>query len=243
MEKLKQIENYLDNTMSGTEKVNFEKSLSVDKELAYELEFHREINEAISDDEIVNYKKLLKSIIEKVHPVINNRAFISRLKIPLAASILILLGLGIINVLTQHNPSQMFSDFYKPYIIDISTRSMEMTVNNIQLPYYLYQEGDFQTSYEILKNYTAGNFNDQTAHFYLGLNSLELNYIDEAIYELSLVEQDRISPFALHARWYLVMAYLKTDNIIDAKKMLRRLVEEENMYSTEAKKILRQLKS
>ena len=111
----------------------------------------------------------------------------------------------------------------------------------MQLSYYLYQEGDYQASYEILKNYISKHFDDQTAHFYFGLNALELNLYDQAIDEFALVEQDTISPFALHARWYLAMTYLKTGNSKSARLFLQRLADNDNMYSAEAKKILKKI--
>ena len=123
----------------------------------------------------------------------------------------------------------------------LSTRSIEQSRNSIQLSYYLYQEGDFQTSYEILKNYISSNFDDQTAHFYLGLDALELSLYDQAIDEFTLVEQNNVSPFALHAQWYLAMTYLKTGRVDHAKIILRHLTKEENMYSVKAKKILKKL--
>jgi len=244
MEKLKQIENYLDGNMSNPEKDNFEKSLSIDKELADELNFHKELNEAILDDATENFRRALKNVVEprsfRIKP--GNRSLISALKIPLAASVLILIGLSLYNIFIHQDSSELFTNFYEPYSTDISTRSIERSRDNIQLSYYLYQEGDFQTSFEILKNYISSNFDDQTAHFYLGLNALELCYYDQAINELALVEQDTISPFALHARWYLAMTYLKTGNTEYAQILLQRLIEEENMYSADAKKILKKIK-
>ena len=47
MKKIEMIEKYLDGTMSDSEKENFEKFLTQDEELASELIFHKELNEAI----------------------------------------------------------------------------------------------------------------------------------------------------------------------------------------------------
>ena len=81
------------------------------------------------------------------------------------------------------------------------------------------------------------------ARFYLGLNALQLHYYKQAIDEFTKVEQDTVSPFALHARWYLAMAYLKEGNIKSARYFLQKLTDEDNMYSYRARKILKKLKS
>ncbi len=245
MEKLKQIERYLDNAMSQAEKESFEKLLHKDEKLASEVNFYRELNESILDDKTWNFRNTLAKIMNAdttyTKPI--NRSLINLIKIPLAASVLVLVVLSLYHIVIHQDPSKLYTNFYEPYSTDISTRSVENSRNDIQLSYYLYQEGEYQTSYEILKNYIAKNFDDQTAHFYLGLTALELQYYQQAIDEFALVEQDTISPFALHARWYLAMTYLKTDNVKNARLFFQRLAEVENMYASKAKKILKKLKT
>ena len=243
MDNFKEIEKYLDGTMSSDEKKEFEVTVAEDKKLAAELLFHREINEAILDDEIIGFRQKVKNVIEQeileVKPL--KRSLVNAIKIPLAASVLALVVLSLFRILVHQDLPELYTSYYEPYSTDISTRSIEQSKNNIQLSYYLYQEGNYEASFEILKNYLSGNSEDQTAHFYLGLNALELNRLDLAIEEFLIVEQDTLSPFELHARWYLIMAYIKAGDITHASYFLRQLIGEENMYTAKAKKIIRKL--
>ena len=194
MDILKQIEKYLDGSMSSDEKKHFKQAVIEDKKLADELFLHQEINEAILDDDIVNFRRIVKNIEEQ--PVVKkhfNNSLISAIKIPLAASVLILIVMSLFKIVEYQNPSKLYTNFYEPYITDISTRSIVQSKNKIQLSYSLYQQGDYEASFEILKNYISNNFDDQAAHFYLGLNALELNQFDLAIDVFSLIEQEKHS--------------------------------------------------
>ena len=244
MDNLEKIERYLNGSMLSKEKKEFDTLLKNNSKLLAEVVLVKEINEAILDDEAEEFRQTLKKIInpdQESKPI--NKSLINALKIPLAASVIILVGLSLYNIFIHQDSSKLFSNFYKPYSTDISTRSAEKMKDNIQLSYYLYQEGDYESSYEMLKNYTIKNFDDQTARFYLGLNALQLQYYKLAIDEFTMVEQDTVSPFALHARWYLAMAYLKEGNIKSARHFLQKLTDEDNMYSYRARKILKKLKS
>ena len=244
MDNLEKIERYLNGSMLSEEKKEFDTLLKNNSKLLAEVVLVKEINEAILDDEAEEFRQTLKKIInpdQESKPI--NKSLINALKIPLAASVIILVGLSLYNIFIHQDSSKLFSNFYKPYSTDISTRSAEKMKDNIQLSYYLYQEGDYESSYEMLKNYTIKNFDDQTARFYLGLNALQLQYYKLAIDEFTMVEQDTVSPFALHARWYLAMAYLKEGNIKSARHFFQKLTDEDNMYSYRARKILKKLKS
>ncbi|MGD2034068.1 MAG: hypothetical protein PVF73_03365, partial [Bacteroidales bacterium] len=145
-------------------------------------------------------------------------------------------------ILSFKSPQELYTVYYKPYQSDISTRSVINSADKIQLSYILYQEGNYEVSYGILKNYLKKN-TDPAARFYFALNAIELNETDIAISELLTLEDNTFTPFALHARWYLAMLYLKKNEAAKAEKYLNILAAEENMYRKRAKNILNKLRS
>ncbi|MBA7511313.1 hypothetical protein ES705_03304 [subsurface metagenome] len=246
MKKTKMIETYLDGSMDISERKKIEVLLSEDKKFYDELEIHRDINESISDDEVFEFRKIVASVINN-----NNKGrkkddqkskIIKYIKYPVAASILLLIGLSLIQIFSLKSSNDLYLKYYKPYQTDIATRSLKVSSDKIQLSYLLYQEGNYETSFELLRNYIEKKFNNQTARFYYGMNAIELEKYDLAISELIIVEQDPSSPFSLHARWYLAMMYLKTEQTNEAKKYLAILSGEESMYSERARMILKKLK-
>ncbi len=241
MEKTRNIESYLDGSMNQEEREKFEKSISEDTELASEVALSKDINEAILDEGTVHFRKLIRNIIDMKSD--RYRQVIKALNIPLAASILILISLSIWHILSTKSPSELYTSFYQPYQTDISTRSTVSSADKTDLAYKMYQEGNYEGSFEILQNYLNTNFHDQTAHYYCGLNAVELGMYNLAIEELKLVEQDIVSPLSLHARWYLALTYLHINQPDDAKKYLLPLTSKENMYSERAQSALKKLKN
>lgn len=245
MEKVKMIETYLDGSMRKEERVKFEQAIIADPELAAEVKLHMEVNEAILGDDIASFREILSAFVLKSESKINPQfeKIVSFIKMPIAATILLLIGLSIWKTFSPISPGDLFNDNYKPYQTDISTRSVQQSKEKIQLAYLLYQEGEYETSSEILSNYLEKNYTNQTAHFYYALNAIELNQIQKAINILIPIENDPYTPFSLHARWYLALTYIEIGDNNKAGQYLRLLIENENMYSDRANKILKKMKS
>jgi hypothetical protein len=243
MKEISKIESYLDGTMKDEEKAEFEKRIASDKKLASEVALHQEVNEAIKEEDVHQLRLKIRNILNlKKNYSTNLQTRVTRfIKYPIAATIFILIGLSLWQLLLNKSSLEVYNMFYKPYQTDISTRSVKQLSDKIQLSYLLYQEGDYEASFEILKNYLVNNLNDQTAHFYFGMNALELQQYDLAIRELEVVAHDHSTPFSIHAQWYLAMTYLKTDQQNKATKYLNQLIGSNNFYTERAKKILRLL--
>lgn len=245
MKKIMIIEKYLEGKLDQAEKLEFDEMLVSDKNFTEEIKLHKEINEAISNDELHLFREKVSTVVRD-----NNKktliltAFSRKLiKYPVAASILLLIAFSLWQILSLNSPQELFSKYYLPYQPDISTRSENTLNDKIQLSCLLYQEGDYAKSFDLLQSFILKNPNNQTASFYLSLNAVELAKYDLAIAGFKNIENDVTTPFALHARWYLALTYLKMNNKIEAGKYLTLLMKDENYYSEKAGKILKSLKS
>jgi hypothetical protein len=240
MERTKVIESYLDGSMNQSEQENFEKLIREDTELASQVALSKDINDAILDEGTVHFRKLVRSVIDANTD--RYRKVIRTLKIPLAASILLLIGLSFWHILSYKSPAEIYETYYKPYEIDLYTRSANSSSEKSEEAYKMYQGGNYKGSFEILQNYLTENNSNLTAHFYCGLDAIELGIFNIATEELIPVEQNIVSPFSLHARWYLALTYLRLNQPEDARRYLLILVSNDNMYSENAKSILKKLK-
>ncbi|MBN1597937.1 MAG: hypothetical protein JW894_06555 [Bacteroidales bacterium] len=243
MKTIQTIEEYLDGSLNSKKSNAFREKMSANKQLKDEVELHRSVNEAIKDDALYEFRQNVKKVITKNSKRANKQILFIKtyIKYPVAAGIVVILGLSIWKLTTRITPSEVFNEFYKPYQTDISTRSVNQSANSVQLSYILYQEKDYEASSEILKNYLSQNYNDITAHFYYGMNALELKNYKLATTELLLVANDRSTPFKIHAQWYLAMTYLKMNKRNDAENILEKLTESDNIYTNAAKKVIRKL--
>lgn len=242
MKRTSMIENFLDGTMEEKKRKQFKNRIANDKKLASEVALQKDVNDAIKEDDVHKFRMSVRKIIHPENHLINLQSRITKfLKYPIAAAIILLIGLSLWQIISNKSSLEIFNRFYTPYQADISTRSGAKLTDKVQLSYLLYQEGDYEASFEILKNYLAKNFNNQTAHFYYGMNALELQQYDIAIKELESVAEDLSTPFSLHAKWYLAMAYLKIEQEEEAIKFLNQLAGTKNLYTEKAEKILRML--
>ena len=243
MKQTSMIEKFLDGTMKGKERIEFEKRIASDKEFASEVVLHKDVNDAVKEDDVHKFRMNIRSIIRpNKYNVSNLQTRTTRFfKYPIAAAIILLIGFSLWQIILNKSSFEIYTMFYNPYQTDISTRSGEQLADKVQLSYLLYEDGDYEASFEILKNYLAKNFNNQTAHFYYGMNALELQQYDLAINELAAVAEDTSTPFSLHAKWYLAMAYLKNDQEVEASKYLNQLISTRNLYTEKAIRILKML--
>lgn len=241
MDRTKLIESYLDGSISQVEKEQFEELLSIDQELVKELALHKSVNEAILDEETVRFRGTIRKIINQRTG--KTGKFLHAIKYPLAASILLLIALSLWQIFfLKKSPAELYLAYYTPYLSDNLTRSAEQSKDNIEVAYLLYQEGDYESSFEILQSYFNESFDNQTAHYYMGLNAMELKMYNVALEEFKLVEQDPSTPFALHARWYIAMTFLQLNRPDEARQYLISLAQAESIYSEKAASILKKLK-
>jgi tetratricopeptide (TPR) repeat protein len=245
MKTISLIESYLSGEMDEQQRKEFENSIREDQVLTAEIKLLEETNEAVLDDEVHEFRKSIKKVINDSYINQSKTIEITRrfFKYPLVASIIVLIVASLWQLITILSPEKIYAKFYKPYETDLSTRSVNTSTDKISVAYMLYQKGDYTASYEILSNYLLKNTDNQTARFFLGMNSLELGKVDQAITDLKEVEKDNSTPYAIHARWYLSLAYLKTNDINEAKIYLNRIVEDDVFYAEQAKKILKKIKS
>jgi hypothetical protein len=238
------IETYLSGEMGKDEQDKIRASLSNNKELLAEIKLYEDINNSILEDEIFDFRNKITTLFTKkdTRNLEKKSQYMKYLKYPVAAAIIALISISLFQIITFRSPAEVYELFYKPYQTDLSTRTGINSTDNIQLSYILYQEGDYEVSFEILTNYLEKNQNDQAARFYYAMSAAELGKNDIAKLELLSIEENTTSPYSLHARWYLAMLYVKTNQIEEAEKYLLILADEENMYSIQAKKVLKKLR-
>ena len=244
MERTRLIEAYLDGSMPEKEREEFENLLAVDNSLRQEVALMKEVNEAISEEEIHEFREKVGNImIARLNGLPAWIRIVRTLsKLPVAAAILVLIGLSLWRIFTTKSGPDYFNELYVPYQTDITTRSINsIDKNKIELSYLLYQEENYEASFEMLNNYLLKQPQDKTAQFYLGMDAIELKKYDVAIASLSKVANDSSSLYSLHARWYLALSYLEINNKERAKECLELLSSSENLYSSKSKKLLKKL--
>jgi len=233
MNTIRLIETYLENKLEGKELEEFLERLEKDNLFKEEVELHREVNESILDD-----CQELRTQIKGLMPG-KKRSIYRVIGIFSALAAVFIIGVTIFSITGRPRADKAFENFYQPYETDLITRSNEKIQSDLKYAYVSYQNKDYKTSFELLKNQGSSIECNCTAMFYFGLSALELNKFTEAETSLQKVSTNSNSYYSLHANWYLSMLYLKYNQSKEAKNYLEQLVNSNNFYTRKAKKILR----
>jgi TolA-binding protein len=234
MENIRLIEKFLKDELNAEERSKFLSDLRNNDELKQHVEFHKEINESILDVETIEFREQLKGLLST-----NKRSFGKRhLAILSGVAALIIFVFSLANVLNNPDLQHAYNIYYKPYDSDFLIRSGDKSNSNIEKAYLLYQKGEYKTGYNLLSNYLEDNPNDYIAEYYYGLCAIELGNYNVAERSFQKVIQDCVSPYNLHAQWYLSLTYLKINDYKQAKPLLLNLAKDP-YYASKAKKILR----
>ena len=240
------IEKYLMNDMSVGEQKEFERLLSTDADLKKEFLFRKEINEAILEDDIMNLRNNLEEITEEdnkhnLYLFIQNR----RKLLTIAATIIILISVSVTLLFPfRKSPEQLFLSYYKTYPAFANIRSSENNNEseiNLEKAFSFYENNDYIQASDYFVKVLNKDSNNAMAQFYLSVCELEnKNLIDSEEYLINLIlKKDHI--FWEQAHWYLAMVYLKQSKTENAKSIFEDIIEENVVYETKAKRIIRLL--
>lgn len=220
-------ENYLSNELSAEEKINFEKQLSEDTELATAFEIFKELNLHLENKfgnakELKAFKKNLKSI-SKEHFKTKKPKVVSLKpwQYAIAASIAILVGLF---VFQNINPS--FDDYNNPEMATFVERG---DVNeNLKLAQDAFNDKNYKTAISHFEAVLKANKSPEIQYFY-AISLLEDNQFQKA--ETNLAElKSGTSIYKNKAIWYLALSKLKQKDYDSCKEILQTIPDDYEDY-------------
>lgn len=239
-------EKYLNNDLSDSEKTEFEKRISDDKEFAETFETYKEIYsgleakenraegeealrqnlQAISDDFFENRSKG-----EKVTKVIPMKRWVQLA----AASVIIILGVTFFFNRDHSTPSYAQYAKYEP--LALAERGTEDSLKVLSERYF--NDKQYESASNVLEELLQKEPANTQAKLYLGIAFTETDQFDQAE-KLFKEIQTGGSIFASKATWYLALTYLKQDRTEACKSSLMEIPESAEEYD-QAQKLLGKL--
>lgn len=212
-ERLEQIERYLDNKMDEMELIHFKNELSINRNLAQQVE---DIKSLIFGIETFVLKEKLDGFhkdIPDTQPEIKYKNQFSKF-MAIAASIVILLG-GF--WFFNQNPNiKLFDTYFSP---DPGLPTTMSSNDNYEFYEAMvnYKQGKYKTAIE---KWEAIETKNDTINYFLGVAHLANKNEKKAIRYLEKAAKIKDFPFLSDTYYYLGLAYLKADNVELAKKNL-----------------------
>lgn len=243
MDDYLQLEDYIDGHMSENEVQEILNHKDIDPQLGFEIQFRREVNEALRDKSFYELSALIKTSIEKRPQdkrVAKQREILKTWHLAAASFALILVAGGLWYILSNkpYSTERLVSKYYKPAHPILQVRSVEMNSDDaLKEAFTFYQQSDFANA---LKYFTTLE-NQITAKFYSGVCYIELEQYDKAINSFEYVINDKDNLFVEQAEWYLGLIYLMNNQKKEAIDQFRIISESESFYSNQAEEILKYL--
>ena len=227
--QFEQIESYLQNSMSEEDRAAFEEKLAASEHFSSMFEDTKKLilgieSASLKDnleafhDEMTGVRRL-KTRFGANHPNNKKKSFPwTRVKWYAAASILLIIG----TFWFQQEPSNSETLYAKHFVPDPGLATTMGSTQNYEFYKAMvqYKQGDYYKAiekWEALEN--TGKMTD-TLHYFIGVAHLANGDQDKAINYLQPLQAVAQNPFQKETAYYLGLAYLKADNVEDAKKYL-----------------------
>lgn len=229
-DKILLIEKYLRDELGKAERENFQKQLTIDKELATAFEVEQSIFNAVQVSAETNFRNRLEQIEVPATSTIRS---INWRPWAMAASILLLIGLSWYGYQLNQttSPSELYAANYVPPTFSV-TRNNTNIAPSVTSAAEAYQQKEFEAAIQQLVPYLQNNY-DAKLGLVLGASYLETAQWEAAINAFETVRTQ--SELKDDATWYLAMTYLKSDQVNLAKTEFQQLLSNEFLVTEKRK--------
>lgn len=240
------IEDFLDGELSNDQLKEFEKDLLNDSDLQMELDLHKEVDEAIMEQDVMDLRSKLEAIETPPNEDKKRKfKYLTKWNI-VAASLALFIGIGslmfLANNKSTYSNENVYSNYYKPYKIVINNRSTDMGIDNMLVTALKsYESKDYRTALDLFKQILDKDSTNITSNFYSGISNLEINEYHKANKNFTRVIRHKNNLFIEQSEWYLGFCYLMTNDRDKAIKQFNTIAKGNSFYKSKAQEILSRL--
>jgi len=229
------LQKYLDNELSEKELARFEQRLNASPELLVDLDLYKEVDEAIADTEVLDFRAQLTDLREETRRTETGKRvfrFTRPWHYAASAALALLVAIGLATVLGRPlSNNDLFTKYMKPYELVLTNRS----VDNENTTYLM---GKAQ-EHEMLEL----NSNMMEADFYMGMSHMEIEQHKEASESFTRVIEHDDNLYIQKAEWFLAGCLLAMEETDHARRKLASIAStSSHYYRDDAAKILKRMK-
>ena len=235
------IDRYFENSLSPKEQQLFNDLLQNNSEFMTEFQFQKDLKKIITVKQQEDLKSTLIEIEKRSQK--NSRLMLIPQKWMVAASLLILISLGIWGIQSKYFPSNdaIYADYFEPSRNTVQPIVRGENLNTIEYRAFVAYEA--QNYYKAINLFNSVKNPDQIyIDFYKGISFMAINKPEEAIDLLRSVSktEDIDKEFNRKAQWYLALSYVKINDKQNAIKELTKIINDpaQNIRKDAANEIL-----
>ena len=242
------IQKYLDHDLSDKEMKRFEADLEVSPELQDDLELYREIDEALADTEVLDFRDQLTDLRRETRKSGRAEKVPKRFTKPwhyaATAAIALILAIGLASILDRPLTNKdLLKKYYKPYEVALINRSnnttLDLMLKNAEI---LYQKGEFEEAAKYFEMVLEEQPNLAGTNLYAGISYYELQRYRDAENSLNKVIEHNDNLYIEQAEWYLGLCFLAMDENDRARRQFAMIASGNSEKAEEARKLLRKLR-
>ena len=248
------IQKYLDEELSEKEMIQFEQDLEANPDLLADLNLFQEVDEAIADTDVLDFRAQLSDLRNKNHRSDTGKYF-PRFTRPwhyaASAAIALLVAIGLATILGRPlSNKDLFKKYMKPYELVLTNRTQEANSSKdaareellMQQASKFYLMEDYEQAIFYYEKVLELNSGKMDASLYSGIAYMETEQYNEAGLKFNRVIEHHDNMFFEKAEWYLGLCYLATNEDDRARRQFARIASSNSFYKEEALKILRKMK-
>jgi tetratricopeptide (TPR) repeat protein len=239
-DQLDDIEKYLMDKLTGSERKTFEKKMKDDPSLQDRVDHYRSLLEGIE----LGFNRELKSLLQEEEIRIRDLKSKEKSKtrrlyytLGIAASITLLIIMVFTTKDQLPDNETLFITYYQPYPNIESPVSR--SENNKENPYAFYENENYSEALDLFAQLNDKNPSDPAPVFYSGICNLELNNTERAISFFKSIQKYNDNKYTRPANWYLALSYVKNNNKRDALAILEMLADGDDIYSNKSQELLK----
>jgi tetratricopeptide (TPR) repeat protein len=243
------LQKYLDNELSEKELARFEQELNASPELLVDLDLFKEVDEAIADTEVLDFRAQLTDLREETRRTETGKRvfrFTRPWHYAASAALALLVAIGLATVLGRPlSNKDLFAKYMKPYELVLTNRSMDNEVTQLLMnkaqEHFL--KGEFESAVDYFDEVLVNNSDKMEADFYMGVSYMEIEQHQEASESFTRVIKHDDNLYIQKAEWFLAGCLLAMDETDHARRKLAGIASSSNhYYKDDAAKILKRMK-
>ncbi len=236
------LEAFLAGELKEGELWEFNKRLEADLQLQKEVQLHREINQAISDEG----KWALVNTLEKLH---RHNKKSKRITLyswktqAVAASIVFFIMVGSLLTSNYFNTGMSNEALYNNYF-DVENTLLTTRSEHSEEPDIIqegldnFADGNYELAIQVLEQKES----NMMSKLYIGFSHMKLEDYDKAIVSFKEIIEDNNNLFTDQAEWNLGLCYLVIDDTKQAKEVFTSIAKGKTTYKKRAQEILLEIR-
>ncbi len=245
---VEEIDSYLNEELDEDTLALFEDELIYNSGLADDINFHREVDKAISETDIMAMRENLRNISREQHDQANEKRGIATPKTKnlfwyAAASVIVLMVVFTSLMRSRsYSSQQLYANYYQPYKSGESvSRSASGSYNSLNVALKEINQGKYQEALESMSMVPAKERDGYSINFYSGVAYQELGEYNHAIGSFSEVVKHGDNLLVEQSEWYIGLCYLRIDERQKALDQFRLIASRNGFYGEQSSKLLKQL--